>query len=156
MKKSVAAISLSAALIAGGAVGVALGLPGTSGAETPVDTTAVTAAPSTDAASTPTPAAAAATPALAGDATDPAVGAATSNEDPTHETGESAAREADELSGNFHGGQHGDHLGGGSNEDATHEASESPAREAEEDAAPAAQATAPTTTPATTVAPSNA
>jgi hypothetical protein len=144
MKKSVAAISLSAALIGGGAVGVALGLPGTSGAETP-DTTAVTAAPSTsDAASTPTTASAAATA--------PATDTPKSNEDPAHEAAESAEREAEEDSGTFHDGHHGDHKGG-SNEDPAHEAAESPEREAEEDAA--AQATVPTT-PSTTVAPSNA
>jgi hypothetical protein len=162
MKKSVAAISLSAALLGGGAVGVALGLPSTSGAATP-DTTAVTAAPS-DTASTPTTAAPAAGAPAAGapaaDATDPAAGAATSNEDPTHEGGESTTREADEAAGKV-GGGHGDHLGGGSNEDPTHETNESAARESDEDAAKAAQATpatptTPPTTPSTTVAPSNA
>ena len=53
-----------------------------------------------------------------------------SNEDKTHEAGESAAREAAENSGTFRGGRH----GGGSNEDAAHEAGESAAREAEENA----------------------
>jgi hypothetical protein len=154
MKKSVAALSLSAALLGGGAVGVALGLPGTSGAATP-DTTAVTAAPS-DTASTPTTAAPAAdATAPAADATDPAAGAATSNEDPTHETGESSTREADEAAGKV-GGHHGDHLGGGSNEDPTHETNESSARETEEDAAAAQATPAAPTAPSTTVAPSNA
>jgi hypothetical protein len=49
-----------------------------------------------------------------------------SNEDPTHEAGESAAREAQEANG----------VPGGAftpNEDATHEAGESAAREAQED-----------------------
>jgi hypothetical protein len=54
-----------------------------------------------------------------------------SNEDPTHEAGESAAREAAEDSGRAGPG------GSGSfkpNEDPTHEAGESAAREAQEDA----------------------
>jgi hypothetical protein len=55
-------------------------------------------------------------------------GAFTSNEDPTHEAGESAQREADENSGKAFGGHH------GFNEDPAHEAAESPAREAQEDA----------------------
>jgi hypothetical protein len=51
-----------------------------------------------------------------------------SNEDPAHEAGESADREAAEDSGQFHwGGGH------GPNEDPAHEASESPEREAAED-----------------------
>lgn len=64
-----------------------------------------------------------------------------SNEDPTHEAGESAEREAQEDAGIFPGG--GRHRGGGSNEDATHEAGESPEREARENAdqAPAASPT---------------
>ncbi len=54
-----------------------------------------------------------------------------SNEDPTHEKGESAQREAQENSGQFQGGGGG---GGGfhSNEDPTHERSESAQREAQE------------------------
>jgi hypothetical protein len=67
-----------------------------------------------------------------------------SNEDPTHEAGESAAREAAEDSGQFHGGGHFRH-GGGSNEDPTHEAGESAAREAQEDA-PGTAPTAPAPT----------
>ena len=51
-----------------------------------------------------------------------------SNEDPAHEAGESAAREADEMAGHLAGGQF------TPNEDATHEAGESAAREAEETA----------------------
>ena len=52
-----------------------------------------------------------------------------SNEDPTHEKGESAAQETAENNGTFRpGGRH----AGGSNEDPTHEAGESAAREAQE------------------------
>ena len=55
-----------------------------------------------------------------------------SNEDPTHEKGESAAQEAAENSGQrpFGGG-----FNGHSNEDPTHEKGESAAREAAENAA---------------------
>ena len=60
----------------------------------------------------------------------PTSGAFKSNEDPLHEAGESADREAQEDAGIFPG----KHRGGGSNEDATHEASESAEREAEENA----------------------
>jgi hypothetical protein len=67
-----------------------------------------------------------------------------SNENPTHESGEDAAREAAEDAGKAGFGRH----GGGSNEDATHETSEDPAREAAEDAAKAAGDTQPTGTPA--------
>jgi len=65
-----------------------------------------------------------------------------SNEDPTHESGESSEREAAEDSGQFQPGRH--EGGHGSNEDPTHESNESPEREAQEDAgqAPAAS-TAP-------------
>jgi hypothetical protein len=60
-----------------------------------------------------------------------------SNEDPTHEAGESTAREAAEDSGQFApgGGNH------APNEDPTHESGESTAREAQEDAGIAATAT---------------
>src|SRR5579859_3026554 len=58
-----------------------------------------------------------------------------SNEDPTHEKGESAAQEAAENNGTFRPGGPGG-LGGpgkqASNEDPTHEKSESAAREAAE------------------------
>jgi hypothetical protein len=70
----------------------------------------------------------------------PAVGH--SNEDPAHEAGESAAREAAENNGTATYGGH-----GGSNEDPAHEAGESAAREAQEDAGG-------TTAPGTTTAPS--
>jgi cytoskeletal protein RodZ len=60
----------------------------------------------------------------------PTSGAFKSNEDPNHEAGESAEREAQEDAGIFSG----KHRGGGSNEDASHEASESAEREAEENA----------------------
>jgi hypothetical protein len=54
-----------------------------------------------------------------------------SNEDATHEKGESAQREADENAGRFGGG----HFGrGGSNEDPAHEKGESAEREAQENA----------------------
>ncbi|HEY0398735.1 MAG TPA: hypothetical protein VGF00_10130, partial [Acidimicrobiia bacterium] len=70
-------------------------------------------------------------------------GTFSSNEDPAHEAGESAQREADEDSGKAFGGPH------GSNEDPAHEASESPAREAEEDAANASSGASSSTAPAT-------
>ena len=66
-------------------------------------------------------------------------GAFRSNEDATHEAGESAAVEAAEDAGVRPGGGG---PGGRPNEDATHEASESAAREAAEDAG-----TTTTTTP---------
>ena len=56
-----------------------------------------------------------------------------SNEDPTHEKGESAAQEAAENNGTFHPGHPGGGPGGGpSNESPAHEATESPSREASE------------------------
>ena len=55
-----------------------------------------------------------------------------SNEDPTHEKGESAAQEAAENSGQRPSGGGG--FNGHSNEDPTHEKSESAAREAAENA----------------------
>ena len=65
--------------------------------------------------------------------TAPGTGAFHSNEDPTHEKGESAQREADENSGKAFTGR-----GPGGrftpNEDPTHEKSESAAREAQENA----------------------
>ena len=71
--------------------------------------------------------------------TTPATTAApASNEDATHESGESPQREADENAGRGFGHGH-------SNTDPAHEAAESPARQAEE-AAEDAQATSPTTT----------
>ncbi len=51
-----------------------------------------------------------------------------SNEDPTHEAGESADHEAAENNGTFRG------RGAGSNEDAAHEAAETPEHEAAENA----------------------
>ena len=53
-----------------------------------------------------------------------------SNEDPTHEKGESAAQEAAENNGTFHPA--GGPGGGPSNESPAHEATESPSREASE------------------------
>jgi hypothetical protein len=66
-----------------------------------------------------------------------------SNEDPTHEAGESAEHEVQEDSGQFKPG-HRDGHGHGSNEDPTHESSESSEREAQEDAG---NTTANSTTP---------
>jgi hypothetical protein len=59
----------------------------------------------------------------------PGAGSFKSNEDPAHEQGESAAREADEDSGKAFAGGRGGH---GPNEDAAHEAGESAAQEAAE------------------------
>jgi hypothetical protein len=104
------AATVGASLLAGGALGLIMFGPSLAGAQTPTTTP---------------PAAATAPPAPSGGS-----GSFTSNEDPTHEAGESAQREADENSGKaFHGG--GRH---GFNEDPAHEASESPEREAQEDA----------------------
>ena len=68
-----------------------------------------------------------------------------SNEDATHEAGESAAQEAAENNGTAqHGGPGGRPCGGHSNEDATHEKAETAAQEAAENAAcpsPAASTT---------------
>ena len=58
-----------------------------------------------------------------------------SNEDPAHEAGESAAREAQENSGQWPGPGGGPHGGAFKpNEDPAHEAGESAAREAQENA----------------------
>ena len=75
----------------------------------------------------------------------PKAGTFKSNENPTHESGESAAREAQENSGQRPSGGFGP---GGSNENATHEQGESAAREAQENSgkAPAAP-TNPSTAP---------
>jgi len=116
MKNKLAAVALTAGLLGGAGAGVVLGITQLSSAQT----TTTPAAPAPAAAATPAPAAGAATG---------------SNEDPTHEAGESAQREADEDSGKAGFGHH---RGGGSNEDPAHEASESPEREAAEDAAKAA------------------
>jgi hypothetical protein len=102
MKNRVAAMSVVAGLVAGGVAGAALGITGFAGAASSPSTTV---APATPAPSGTTP---------------------QSNEDPTHEQGESAQREADENAGRV--GHH------GRNEDPAHESSESPQREAEEDA----------------------
>jgi hypothetical protein len=69
----------------------------------------------------------------AGGTTTPNAGGFHSNEDPAHEKGESAQREADENSGKaFSGGGPGGRFT--PNEDPTHEKSESAAREAQENA----------------------
>jgi hypothetical protein len=75
-------------------------------------------------------------------AASPSPGQFKSNEDPTHEKGESAAQEAAENSGTFHPGPGGPGGPGGpftgqSNETPSHEAGESAAREAAENAAKA-------------------
>jgi hypothetical protein len=118
MRKSIVAAAMAASLLAGGAVGVALFGPGGAGAQTPP-------------ASLSTPAAA---PNQNGTAPK-------SNEDTSHESGESAQREADEDAGRASFGRH----GGGSNEDTTHESSESQQREQQENSQQA-QPNAPTTT----------
>jgi hypothetical protein len=104
--------AVGTAMLAAGACGYALFTPGSSGAQT---TTSVPAAGGTAAPQTP------------------GAGAFRSNEDPTHEKGESAQREADENSGKAFAGR-----GPGGrfapNEDPTHEKSESAAREAQENA----------------------
>lgn len=69
-------------------------------------------------------------------AASPSPGQFKSNEDATHEKGESAAQEAAENSGTFHPGGPGG-PGGQSNETSSHEAGESAAREAAENAAKA-------------------
>ena len=76
-----------------------------------------------------------------------------SNEDPAHETGESAARETAENNGTATFGGH--HHGRGPNEDAAHEAGESAAREAAEGAESGAPGSAtPETVPSPTATPS--
>jgi hypothetical protein len=72
------------------------------------------------------------TGALAAATASPSPGSFKSNEDPTHEKGESAAQEAAENSGTFHPGGPGGPGPGKSNETAAHEAGESAAREAAE------------------------
>ena len=72
----------------------------------------------------------------------PSAGTFKSNENATHEAGESAAREAQENSGQRPSG--GGFGPGGSNENATHEQGESAAREAHENAARSAAPAAPT------------
>jgi hypothetical protein len=109
---------ITGSLLAGGALGLTMFGPSLAGAQT-TGTTAPAATPAPS--STP--------------------GTFSSNEDPAHEAGESAQREADENSGKAFGGHH------GSNEDPAHEASESPAREAEEDAANASSGAPSSTAP---------
>jgi hypothetical protein len=115
--------------LGGGGAGLVLGLTHIS--------SAATTDPSTTIAGT-APAAA-----TGGASVTPATVTPKSNEDPTHEAGEDAAREAAENAGTAGFGRH----GGASNEDATHEANEDPAREAAENAAQAANGTQPATQP---------
>lgn len=99
-KKAYGLAAIIGSSVLAGAIGAAIFGPGAAGAQT----------------GTPTPKATS--------------GTFRSNEDPAHEAGESAQREADENSGKFQG-----HFGRfGSNEDKAHEAGESPQREAEENA----------------------
>ncbi len=103
-------IAVGGAMLAAGAFGYALFTPGSTGAQT---TTSV--------------------PAAGGGTATPGAGAFHSNEDPTHEKGESAQREADENSGKaFAGRGPGGHFT--PNQDPTHEKSESAARAAQENA----------------------
>jgi hypothetical protein len=117
VRKPVATAAVIAAFIAGGAAGAML--LGTASAATP----------------SPSPGATTTTPGTRG---------FHSNEDPAHEKGESAAREAAENNGTAtYGRGH-----GGSTEDKTHEAGESAAREAAENSGtagstPSTGATAP-------------
>jgi hypothetical protein len=104
LRKSVAAATMAGALLTGGAAGALLFGPHVAGAQT---TTTAPDPSGTTAGST-----------------------FKSNEDPTHEAGESAEQEAAEDSGTFRGGGHGH----GTNEDPAHEKTESAEREAQEDA----------------------
>ena len=103
MRKTVAAAAMAGSLFAGGALGVALFGPTSAIGQT----TSTTTPGNTDNG-----------------------GTFRSNEEATHEAGESAEREAEENSGRGFGRCH--HMGGRSNEDAAHEAGESAEREAEE------------------------
>jgi hypothetical protein len=121
VRKALAATGIVAVSIAGGAVGATLF--GTANADTP------SPSPTTESGTAGTP---------------------HSNEDPAHEAGESAAREAAENNGTADFGHHGDGAGGfggrfrgGSNEDPTHEAGESAQREAAENEAANGGTTAP-------------
>ena len=127
MSNRLAVTGLVVGLVGGGLAGLALGISQTAGAAT-----------------TPTtPPPAAASPATPSTPTAPSSTPFKSNEDPTHEKGESAAREAAENSGQIPAG--GGHFAGGnghSNEDPAHEKTESAARESQENAGPTAQAPA--------------
>ena len=116
-QKRVAILALAAGLVAGGGAGAILGMTRLASADTSTTT-----------------------PANSSSSETPAARATGSNEDATHEAGESAAREAEEDAGKAGFGHH----RGGSNEDAAHEAGESATREAAEDAGqPAATPSAP-------------
>ena len=109
-QKRVAIWALAAGLVAGGGAGAILGMTRLASADTSTTTPGNSSSSETPAAGT--------------------ARATGSNEDATHEAGESAAREAEEDAGKAGFGHH----RGGSNEDAAHEAGESAAREAAEDA----------------------
>jgi hypothetical protein len=126
MSKRLAGLALAVGLVGGGIVGGMFGIPSISGAQS------TTTTPST------------VTPPASAD--EGGSSSATSNEDATHEANESPEREAEEDSGQFHGGRH------GSNEDPAHEATESPEREAQEDGGGGSNTPAPTTSPSTTPA----
>jgi hypothetical protein len=119
--KRIMAATVGGSLLAGGALALIMFGPSLAGAQTPT---------------TNPPAAATTPPAASGNP-----GSFGSNEDPAHEAGESAEREAEENSGKaFHGGGH-----HGFNEDPAHEAGESPEREAQEhaDTAPSGNSGSP-------------
>jgi hypothetical protein len=125
IKKPALAAVVLGSMLAGGAIGVAMFGPLAATAQTG-ETTTTTAAPPSN-----------------GAAPNAAAPKAGSNEDPTHEKGESLDREKAEDSGTaFAGPRH----GGAPNEDPTHEKSESPEREAAEH--PPAGSTTPTPAPA--------
>jgi hypothetical protein len=119
MKKPIAAAAIAGSLLLGGGIGIALFGPSAANAQTPTDSSSSSGSTAT---------------------------APKSNEDPTHEAGERASREADEDAGKVGGGH-----GHGSNEDPAHEATESSEREAQEGAnAGSGATTAPAPSTATT------
>jgi hypothetical protein len=121
IRVALAGAAVAGSMLVGGVIGAALNGFSTVGAN----------------AATPTPSASTAPG---------APGSFKSNEDATHEAGESAAQETAENNGTaHHGGGPGGPGAGGSNESAAHEAGESAAREAAEGtgAAPAAPSATP-------------
>ena len=114
LRRSVAAATMTGALLAGGAAGALLFGPHIAGAQT-----TTTEAP--------------------GSSATPGASTSKGNEDPTHEAAESPEREAAEDSGTFAGHGHGH----GANEDPAHEQNESAEREAQEDARAATTTTVP-------------
>ena len=138
MTNRLAAAGLLVGLAGGVAAGVALGISGIAGAQTP--------APSTT------------TPAANAAPTSPGTGGAFKpNENTSHETAESADREAAEDSGQVPGpGRHAAVMGG-SNETPGHESGESSTREADEgNNAPSSPAPTTPSSPAPTTPPTTA